>query len=85
VLSRNRKTFAIPSLVLNLFASQIGEFFLLHPVQTFIKICAELLEFSAVIAIFFSFPASDAENTCTHAYTHTHTQGNAFTQESVYY
>jgi len=31
VLSRNRKTFAVPSLVLNLFASQIGEFFLPHP------------------------------------------------------
>ena len=32
VLSRNRKTFAVSSLVLNLFASQIGEFFLPHPV-----------------------------------------------------
>jgi len=32
VLSRNRKTFAISSLVLNLFGSQIGEFFLPHPV-----------------------------------------------------
>ena len=32
MLSRNRKTFAISSLVLNLFASQIGEFFLPHPV-----------------------------------------------------
>jgi len=27
------KTFAVPSLVLNLFASQIGEFFLPHPVH----------------------------------------------------
>ena len=27
------KTFAVSSLVLNLFASQIGEFFLLHPVH----------------------------------------------------
>jgi len=34
VLSRNRKTFAVSSLVLNLFASQIGEFFLPHPVHT---------------------------------------------------
>ena len=32
VLSGNRKTFAVSSLVFNLFASQIGEFFLLHPV-----------------------------------------------------
>jgi len=32
VLSRNRKTFAGSSLVLNLFASQMGEFFLPHPV-----------------------------------------------------
>ena len=32
VLSRNRKTFAVSSSVLNLFASQIGEFFLPHPV-----------------------------------------------------
>jgi len=32
VLSRNRKTFVVSSLVLNLFASQIGEFFLMHPV-----------------------------------------------------
>jgi len=34
VLSRNIKTFAVSSLVLNLFASQIGELFLPHPVQT---------------------------------------------------
>jgi len=34
VLSRNRKVFAISSLVLNLFASQIGEFFLPHPVES---------------------------------------------------
>jgi len=33
VLSRNRKTFAVSSLVLNLFGSQIGEFFLPHPVD----------------------------------------------------
>ena len=33
MLSRNRKTFAESSLVLNLFASQIGEFFLSHPVS----------------------------------------------------
>jgi len=32
VLSRNRKTFVVSSLILNLFASQIGEFFLPHPV-----------------------------------------------------
>jgi len=32
VLSRNRKTSAVSSLVLNLFASQIGEFFLPQPV-----------------------------------------------------
>ena len=32
VLSRNKKTFAVSSLVLNLLASQIGEFFLPHPV-----------------------------------------------------
>jgi len=32
VLSRNRKTFAVSSLVLNLFTSEIGEFFLPHPV-----------------------------------------------------
>ena len=32
VISINRKTFATSSLVLNLFASQIGEFFLPHPV-----------------------------------------------------
>jgi len=32
MLSRNRKTFAVSSLVLNLFTSQIGEFFLPHPV-----------------------------------------------------
>jgi len=36
VLSRNRKIFAVSSLVLNLFASQIGEFFLPHPVVGFI-------------------------------------------------
>ena len=35
VLSRNRKTFAVSSLVLNLFASQIGEFFLPHSVATY--------------------------------------------------
>jgi hypothetical protein len=50
-------------------------------IQTFIKICTAILEFSAATAIFFSFPASDAENT----HTHTCTQGNIFTQESVYY
>jgi len=33
VLSRNKKTFAVSSLVLNLFASQIGEFFLPHSVH----------------------------------------------------
>ena len=33
MLSRNRKIFAVSSLVLNLFASQIGEFFLPHPVD----------------------------------------------------
>ena len=38
VLSRNKKTFAVSSLVLNLLASQIGDFFLPHPVQS------ELLE-----------------------------------------
>jgi len=32
VLSRYRKTFVVSSLVLNLLASQIGEFFLPHPV-----------------------------------------------------
>jgi len=32
MLSRNRKTFAVSSFILNLFASQIGEFFLPHPV-----------------------------------------------------
>jgi len=32
VLSRNRNLFAISSLILKLFASQIGEFFLPHPV-----------------------------------------------------
>jgi len=32
VLSRNKKTFAVSSLVLNLLASQIGGFFLPHPV-----------------------------------------------------
>ena len=32
------KTFAISSLVLNLFPSQIGEFFLPHPVYDYIKI-----------------------------------------------
>ena len=29
---RNRKIYAVSSLVLNLFASQMGEFFLPHPV-----------------------------------------------------
>jgi len=38
VLSRNRKTFAVSSLVLNLFAFQIGEFFLLHSVYIYIYI-----------------------------------------------
>jgi len=33
-LSKNRKIFAVSSLVLNLFASQIGEFFLPYPVVT---------------------------------------------------
>jgi len=33
VLSRNKKTFAVSSLVLNLLASQIGDFFLPHPVD----------------------------------------------------
>jgi len=33
VLSRNGKIFAVSSLVLNLFASQIGEFFLPHSVD----------------------------------------------------
>jgi len=41
VLSRNRKIFAISSLVLNLFASQIGEFFLPHPVCT--GVCVRVL------------------------------------------
>jgi len=31
VLSRNRKIFAVSSLLLNVFASQIGEFFLPQP------------------------------------------------------
>ena len=34
-LSRNKKTFAVSSLVLNLLASQIGDFFLPHPVLCF--------------------------------------------------
>ena len=34
MLSRNRKTFAVSSLVLNLFASQIGELFLPHLYDT---------------------------------------------------
>jgi len=54
-------------------------------IQTFIKICATILEFSAASAIFLSFPESDAENTHKHAHTHTCTQGNVFTQVSVYY
>jgi len=33
-LSKNRNIFAVSSLVLNLFASQIGEFFLPYPVVT---------------------------------------------------
>jgi len=41
VLSINRKTFAVSSLVLNLFASQIGEFFLPHPVYPFIHMFHE--------------------------------------------
>ena len=32
VLSRNRKSFAVSSVVFSLFASQIGEFFLPHSV-----------------------------------------------------
>jgi len=32
VLSRNRKTFAVSSLILNSFASQVGQFFLPHSV-----------------------------------------------------
>jgi len=39
VLSRNRKTFAVSSLVLNLFASQIGEFFLPHTVCLMFTVC----------------------------------------------
>jgi len=34
VLSRNRKMFSVSSLVLNLFASKIGEFLLPHPIAT---------------------------------------------------
>jgi len=36
VIFRNRKMFAVSSLVLNLFASQIGEFFLPHLVFHFL-------------------------------------------------
>jgi len=45
VLSRNRKTLAISSLVLNLFASQVGEFFLPHPVvpENFVAVDANVL------------------------------------------
>ena len=39
MLFRNRKIFAISSLVVNLFASQIGEFFLPHPVEFWQKVC----------------------------------------------
>jgi len=38
VLSRNKKTFAVSSLVLNLLASQTGDFFLPHPVVLYILI-----------------------------------------------
>ena len=38
VLSRNRKTFAVSSLISNLFASQIGEFFLPHSVYGYLKL-----------------------------------------------
>jgi hypothetical protein len=34
VLSRNKKTFAVSCLVLNLLASQIGDFFLPHSAYT---------------------------------------------------
>ena len=37
VLSRNRKNICVSSLVLNLFTSQIGEFFLPHPVHRKMK------------------------------------------------
>jgi len=39
VLFRNRKNISVSSLVLNLFASQIGEFFLPHPVQVLTTVC----------------------------------------------
>jgi len=48
VLSRNRKTFAISSLVLNLFASQIGEFFLPHPVVLNVIINVALQQYTIV-------------------------------------
>jgi len=50
VLSRNRETFAVSSLFLKLFASQIGEFFLPHSVQLWWCVLGELN-----FAFYFSF------------------------------
>ena len=55
MLSRNRKIFAVSSLVLNLFASQIGEFFLPYPVQG-----------SNIILIFLLFISSVTGCRCCH-------------------
>jgi len=47
MMSRNRKIFSVSSLVLNLFGSQIGEFFLPHPLVA--------LSYLPIATIFASF------------------------------
>ena len=52
-------------------------------IQIFIKICAAILEYSAATAIFFSFPASDVENTYIRMHAHTHTRKCIHPRECV--
>ena len=56
MLSRNRNIFAVSSLVLNLFASKIGEFYLPHPLQVQTKyIVIQKFNFVAFITTNFSY------------------------------
>ena len=65
VLSRNRKTFAISSLVLNLFASQIGELFLPYSVYIRTRIHVRACTHTYTQSLSLSH---------THTHTQTHSQ-----------
>jgi len=55
VLSRNRKNIFVSSLVLNLLASQIGEFFLPHPVIAIVIVVIVIVNLRKATSQHFQF------------------------------